>query len=134
MLFDEARSGAGALVFGVRLDIAALRAQAGVEGIAPILRGLIRVSSRQALGVRVVVGAAFGWCSCCGAPARRAGAGRGGSSRSGARFGWQIEEQRAFKELGFDSLTAVELRNRLDAMTGLRLSQQWFLTTPTPSR
>jgi acyl transferase domain-containing protein/thioesterase domain-containing protein len=123
-LFDRALGGRDAMVVPVRLDSRALRAEARAGALPALLRGLAPTSLRRASDT-----ASGG--SLTALLAGVAEAERGAAVVEfvrahvavvlGHASPEAIDPQRAFLELGFDSLAAVELRNRLAGATGLRL-------------
>jgi acyl transferase domain-containing protein/acyl carrier protein len=138
-LFDTALGLPSAAVLPVRLDQAALWAQAEAGVLAPILHGLVRTSLRRS---------ADGGASITGGPTlgqRLAGVAEANRGRVvldvvrthvaavlGHASGDAIGPDRLFTDLGFDSLTAVDLRNRLNAVSGLRLPATLVFDYPTP--
>ncbi|MEU7137707.1 type I polyketide synthase, partial [Streptomyces sp. NPDC046261] len=133
-LFDAAIAADEAVVLPVRFDLAALRAQGDIPAL---LRGLIRTRVRRS------VTAGSGTVSA-GLVQRLAGLAvaerrevlldlvRGQIAVVLGHAGSEtVDPTRAFQDLGFDSLTAVELRNRLNKATGLRLPATAVFDYPT---
>ncbi|WP_433274721.1 SDR family NAD(P)-dependent oxidoreductase [Actinosynnema sp. CS-041913] len=131
-LLDRALAANPAAAVPAALDLPALRRTAAAGLLPPLFRGLVRTPSSVAAAVRTDL------------PKRLAGLSAQeqhdvvldlvrGTASAVLGHAEAIDADRAFKDLGFDSLTAVELRNRLNATTGLRLPATLVFDHPTSS-
>ncbi|MEU3491863.1 beta-ketoacyl reductase, partial [Streptomyces massasporeus] len=131
-LLDLALTTDDAHLLPVALDVAALQATASPQEIPALLRGLVRIrptadtSSLEAADSLAQLGAAERVGRVLGLVREQVAAVLGYGD------GASVGEARAFKDLGFDSLTAVELRNRVASVTGLRLPATLVFDHPTP--
>ncbi|MFD3588749.1 SDR family NAD(P)-dependent oxidoreductase [Streptomyces sp. NPDC058683] len=135
-LFDTATALDDPVLLAARLDPVALRERAAEGVLSPVLRALVPAVRRAV----ATVGAADGADGLSrrlaeGEPLRvlqdlvltQAAVVLGHSDPGG------LSPDRPFKDFGFDSLTAVELRNRLGRATGIRLPATVVFDHPTPA-
>ncbi|MFK0258978.1 type I polyketide synthase [Streptomyces sp. NPDC090445] len=137
-LLDAALASGRPALVPARLNPAALRDAAAPGPVAPVFRELLGPAGRRTARTRTDGGTPLA--------ERLAGLTRPEQDRAlldlvraqvasvlGHASAEHIEPAKAFKDLGFDSLTAVELRNRLGAATGLRLASTLVFDHPTPT-
>ncbi len=132
-LFDAALSLDEPLLAAVDFDLAELRASAAARGLAPLQRGLVPASSAQrqrqpSLAERLAAVAAEQRQGVALDLVREQVAAVLGHASAAA-----VDPERPFGELGFDSLAALELRNRLGAATGLHLRPTLVFDYPSVS-
>ncbi|WTW58804.1 type I polyketide synthase (plasmid) [Streptomyces sp. NBC_00012] len=136
-LFDAAHGTDRAALLTVKLDVPALRRRAGAGTLPVLLRGLVQGNRRRAartggsgstLAERLAAVPASERAALVDEMVRAQIA-----TVLGHASGDAIVAGQAFKDLGFDSLTALELRNRLVSATGLRLPATLIFDYPSPA-
>ncbi|MEV4583194.1 SDR family NAD(P)-dependent oxidoreductase, partial [Nonomuraea jabiensis] len=120
-LFDVAVNGDRADLVPAALSMPALQAQAQAGTLPALLHGLVRVPTRRTSTTATSAN-----------PADLLQLVRGQVATAlGFQSADAVEPTKRFQELGFDSLTAVEFRNQLNAATGLRLPATLVFDFPT---
>ncbi|CAM5324215.1 SDR family NAD(P)-dependent oxidoreductase [Streptomyces canarius] len=136
-LFDLGIRSGNPLLVPIRLDLGAVRAEAAADGtVPPLFRALVRPPRRTAQAAAGAEGALAR--RLAGLPDQERtelvldvirtevsavlGLGEADPALDSERFG----------DIGFDSLTAVELRNRLSAATAVKLPATLVFDYPTP--
>ncbi|MFE3650160.1 type I polyketide synthase, partial [Streptomyces sp. NPDC059152] len=135
-LFDAATAMDTAVLVPTRLDLSVLRLQGAQGAVPPLWRGLIRTPARRSVvsGSEAAVTLVQKLSRLAETDRREvvldlvAGQVAGVLGHSGTA---DIDARRPLRDLGFDSLTAVELRNRLSAATGLRTAATVIFDYPT---
>ncbi|MBX9363034.1 type I polyketide synthase [Streptomyces sp. WAC04114] len=140
-LFDAACANGRPVLVPVRLDRKALRGSA--QPLPPLLRGLVRGTARRSASAAPATGVT------AGPTLHDRLAGLAGAERSkavteavsaavagvlGHDSADAVDPETSFRDLGFDSLTSLELRNAVNRATGLRLPATAVFDHPTPAQ
>jgi NADPH:quinone reductase-like Zn-dependent oxidoreductase/acyl carrier protein len=131
-LFDAALLGGSAATLAAPLRRSSLRSLAAAGMLAPLMRGLVSAPAKRR---RASSGALAAKLAALPEAEREPFVLDLVRTEAAAVLGHgsaeAVDPDRAFKELGFDSLAAVELRNRLGANTGLRLAPTLIFDYPS---
>jgi NAD(P)-dependent dehydrogenase (short-subunit alcohol dehydrogenase family)/acyl carrier protein len=123
--FDAGLDTDQAVLLPVRLDLSTLRAKAASGTVPALLRGLVRVPARRVVDPDAQAAGLIRRLQGLTAAKRRQELHGFVQEQVATVLGYPdasaVDPEKPFRDLGFDSLTAVELRNRLSAVTGLRL-------------
>ncbi|MGA4838444.1 SDR family NAD(P)-dependent oxidoreductase [Streptomyces sp. G45] len=136
-LFDAALAAGHPHWVPARLDPAELGAAADQGALPPLLRGLVHDAPAAQGAGPGAVDALRERLAALGPEERSAAVRDLVRAQIAAVLGHAtpatVDPQRPFQDLGFDSLTAVELRNRLGGATGLTLPTTLVFDHPTPA-